>query len=102
MDSLEHDGDGAHEGSGVHGGNGAADALPLPPPVIPPDFVPTRVETEPVKKKVVRVPISRRGLGSKGQKITLLTNHFKVNVTNVDGHFFHYSVSPHCFICLQF
>ncbi|KAJ0083479.1 hypothetical protein Patl1_30201 [Pistacia atlantica] len=92
MDSLEHDGNG--EGNGAHEGNGGVDALPLPPPpVIPPDFVPTRVEPEPVKKKVARVPISRRGLGSKGQKITLLTNHFKVNVTKVDGHFFHYSVS---------
>ncbi|GFY94277.1 argonaute family protein [Actinidia rufa] len=84
MDSVEHD------------GNGAAEALPPPPPV-PPNIVPLQAEPEnvhePVKKKVVRVPTSRRGLGSKGQKIPLLTNHFKVNVTNVDGHFFHYSVS---------
>ncbi|GMG98835.1 hypothetical protein Nepgr_000675 [Nepenthes gracilis] len=28
-----------------------------------------------------------------GQKIQLLSNHFKVNITNVDGHFFHYSVN---------
>ncbi|KAI4382180.1 hypothetical protein MLD38_008177 [Melastoma candidum] len=47
---------------------------------------------EPLKKKVARVPGVRRGLGSKGQKINLLTNHFKVNVKNVEGHFFHYSV----------
>ncbi|PSS21604.1 Protein argonaute like [Actinidia chinensis var. chinensis] len=84
MDSVEHD------------GNGAAEALPPPPPVLP-NIVPLQAEPEnvhePVKKKVVRVPTSRRGLGSKGQKIPLLTNHFKVNVTNVDGHFFHYSVS---------
>ncbi|XP_057480232.1 protein argonaute 4-like [Actinidia eriantha] len=84
MDSLEHE------------GNGATEGLPPPPPV-PPDVVPLRAEpehiSEPVKKKVVRVPIARRGLGSKGQKIPILTNHFKVNVTNVDGHFFHYSVS---------
>ncbi|XP_059625065.1 protein argonaute 4-like isoform X1 [Cornus florida] len=77
-------------------GNGALDSLPPPPP-LPPNVVPVRAEpelaSEPVKKKVVRVPIARRGLGSKGQKTTLLTNHFKVNVTNVDGHFFHYSVS---------
>ncbi|KAA8550054.1 hypothetical protein F0562_001738 [Nyssa sinensis] len=77
-------------------GNGATDALPPPPPV-PANVVPIRAEPEdapePAKKKVVRVPIARRGLGSKGQKIPLLTNHFKVNVTNVDGHFFHYSVS---------
>lgn len=81
-------------------GNGAGNDLPPPPPppaVIPPDIVPERVEHEipppPVKKKVSRVPIARRGPGSKGQKIPLLTNHFKVNVTNLDGQFFHYSVS---------
>ena len=86
MDSLEHE------------GNGATDGLPPPPPV-PPDVVPLRAEpehiSEPAKKKVVRVPIARRGMGSKGQKIPILTNHFKVNVTNVDGHFFHYSVRPY-------
>ncbi|KAI3756681.1 hypothetical protein L1987_56503 [Smallanthus sonchifolius] len=41
----------------------------------------------------MRVPMARRGLASKGQKAQLLTNHFKVNVSNVDGHFFHYSVA---------
>ncbi|XP_037497237.1 protein argonaute 4 isoform X1 [Jatropha curcas] len=76
-------------------GNGSHDALPPPPPVVPPDVVPLRAElpAEPAKKKPARVPMSRRGLGSKGNKIPLLTNHFKVNVTNVDGYFFHYSVS---------
>ncbi|XP_044489091.1 uncharacterized protein LOC123213687 [Mangifera indica] len=60
---------------------------------VPPDFTPTKVEPEPFKRKVVRLPISRRGLGSKGQNIVVLTNHFKVNVTNYsvslsydDGH----------------
>ncbi|KAK7852773.1 protein argonaute 4 [Quercus suber] len=76
-------------------GNGAQEALPPPPPVIPPNVVPVRAEgdqpPEPVKKKVMRVPIARRGLANKGQKIQLLTNHFKVGVNNVDGHFFHYS-----------
>ncbi|XP_030520851.1 protein argonaute 4-like [Rhodamnia argentea] len=78
-------------------GNGAKSDLPPPPPVIPPDIVPERIEPEippqPVKKKVSRVPIARRGLGSKGQKIPVITNHFKVNVTNLDGQFFHYSVA---------
>lgn len=82
--------------SGEPDGNGAGGALPPPPPVIPPNIVPIRAETEqipePVKKKPLRLPIARRGLGSKGQKISLVTNHFKVNVTNLDGHFFHYSV----------
>ncbi|XP_070003658.1 protein argonaute 4 isoform X2 [Nicotiana tabacum] len=71
---------------------GVTEALPPPPP-IPPDFYPAKAEPEPVKKKVLRVPMARRGLGSKGQKIPILTNHFKVNVSNVDGHFFHYSVA---------
>lgn len=73
------------------GMNGAAEGLPPPPPV-PPDFTPAKTELEPVKKKPLRLPMARRGLGSKGQKIQILTNHFKVNVNNVDGHFFHYSV----------
>ncbi|CAN4099094.1 unnamed protein product [Withania somnifera] len=71
---------------------GSTEALPPPPPV-PADFSPAKAETEPVKKKALRVPMARRGLGSKGQKIPILTNHFKVNVTNADGHFFHYSVA---------
>lgn len=78
-------------------GNGASEALPPPPPV-PPNTVPLRVETEfappePVKKKVTRFPMARRGLGTKGQKIQLLTNHFKVTVASVDDYFFHYCVS---------
>ncbi|OAY58827.1 protein argonaute 4 [Manihot esculenta] len=81
MDSFEPDKNGSHQD------------LPPPPPLVPPDVVPLRVEPEPVKKKAVRVPIARRGLGSKGQKIPLVTNHFKVNVTNVEGYFFHYSVA---------
>ncbi|XP_057953427.1 protein argonaute 4-like [Malania oleifera] len=80
MDSFEPDG--ADAGS-----------LPPPPPIIPPDVIPEQAPPEPVKKKVVRVPIARRGIGSRGQKIPLLTNHFKVNVNNLEGHFFHYSVS---------
>ncbi|MCI88414.1 protein argonaute 4-like, partial [Trifolium medium] len=35
----------------------------------------------------------RRGLGSKGTKLPLLTNNFKVNVENTDGDFFQYSVA---------
>ncbi|KAI3795891.1 hypothetical protein L1987_38551 [Smallanthus sonchifolius] len=80
MDSHENDGNGV-----------ASEALPPPPPV-PEDVVPEKA-LEPVKKKVMRVPMARRGLATKGQKVPLLTNHFKVNVSNVDGHFFHYSVA---------
>lgn len=74
-------------------GNGADDTLPPPPPVTP-NIVPIRAEPEPqqIKKKPMRTPIPRKGFGSKGQKIPILTNHFKVNVSGVDGHFYHYSV----------
>ncbi|KAL3349324.1 hypothetical protein AABB24_022451 [Solanum stoloniferum] len=40
-----------------------------------------------------RLPMARQGTGSKGQKIRLLTNHFKVGMNNSDGYFFHYSVA---------
>nr|GFA98267.1 protein argonaute 4-like [Tanacetum cinerariifolium] len=75
-----------------NGNGGAADALP-PSPLVPEDVVPIKAELVPAKKKVMRVPMARRGLGTKGQKAQLLTNHFKVNVSNVEGHFFHYSVA---------
>ena len=77
---------------------------PPPPSVIPPDGVglPVNPEhtSESVKKAMMpkRVPVSRRGFGSRGQKIQLLTNHFKVGISNAGGHFFHYSVS--LFVCL--
>ena len=88
-----------------HDTNGSSvvtdDALPPPPPV-PEDVVPIKADVAVVpieKKKVMRVPMARRGLASKGTKVQLLTNHFKVNVSNVDGHFFHYSV---CVLCSCF
>ncbi|XP_022731155.1 protein argonaute 4-like [Durio zibethinus] len=71
-------------------GSGATGTLPPPLP-LPRNAVPNESESEPAKK-VVRVPMARKGFGSKGQKISILTNHFKVNVGSVDGHFFHYSV----------
>ncbi|CAJ2651952.1 unnamed protein product [Trifolium pratense] len=80
-------------------GNGTEESLPPPPPVVPSDVVPLKAEEvipappEPVKKKITRLPIARRGLGSKGNKIPLLTNHFNVNIGNNDGFFFQYSVS---------
>ncbi|XP_057981140.1 protein argonaute 4B-like, partial [Malania oleifera] len=40
-----------------------------------------------------RLPAARRGLGTKGQKLRLLTNHYKVSMSKSDGHFFHYSVA---------
>lgn len=97
MDSTNGNGNGADlESANV---SEVADALPPPPPVIPPNVEPVRVKTEPAEKKNMRVPMARRGFGSKGQKIQLLTNHFKVNVANLQGHFYHYSV---CFDTVRF
>lgn len=83
--------------NGATNGNGTKESLPPPPPVIPPDVVPLRADQEPmhevIKKKVLRVPIARRGLGTKGQKIPLLTNHFKVGLAKTEGEFCHYSVT---------
>ncbi|KAH0929878.1 hypothetical protein HID58_015605, partial [Brassica napus] len=73
-------------------GSGVSDALPPPPPVIPPNVEPVRVQTEVAVKKNLRVPMARPGFGSKGQKIQLLTNHFGVKVANLQGFFYHYSV----------
>jgi hypothetical protein len=39
-----------------------------------------------------RVPMARRGYGAKGQRIQLLTNHFKVAVPKSNDHFYQYSV----------
>jgi hypothetical protein len=92
MDSFDADTNG--------NGNGKEESLPPPPPVVPSDVVPLKAEEvipsppEPVKKKITRLPIARRGLGSKGNKIPLLTNHFNVNIGNNDGFFFQYSVCP--------
>ncbi|KAL4281556.1 hypothetical protein GQ457_03G044040 [Hibiscus cannabinus] len=80
MDSSEKEGNGA-----------APESLPPPPPV-PPHVVPIKAEPD-AAKKVARLPMARRGIGSKGQKMVILTNHFNVNVGSTDGHFFHYSVS---------
>ncbi|KAI3917030.1 hypothetical protein MKX01_003479 [Papaver californicum] len=69
-----------------------------PPPPIPADVVPQRLdggvpETVPKVSKPKRVPMARNGTGNKGQKIQLLTNHFKVGVSNVEGYFYHYCVT---------
>ncbi|XP_004491186.1 protein argonaute 4-like [Cicer arietinum] len=81
MDSFDTNG---------NGNNG--ESLPPPPPIVPPDVEPVKIEQ--VKKKgPTRVPMARRGLGSKGTKLPLLTNHFKVNVANNDGYFYQYSVA---------
>ncbi|PPD86818.1 hypothetical protein GOBAR_DD16215 [Gossypium barbadense] len=73
MDSFEQEGNGA-----------ALESLPPPPPV-PPDVVPIKAESD--AKKIVRHPMARRGVGTKGQKVTILTNHFKVSVGNNQNNF---------------
>ncbi|KAI3794616.1 hypothetical protein L1987_37248 [Smallanthus sonchifolius] len=63
------------------------EALPPPPPVIPPNFVPQKALGP------NRVPAARRGFGTKGQKISLVTNHFNVKLSNTNDHFYQYSVA---------
>ncbi|KAL8542091.1 hypothetical protein ACS0TY_003087 [Phlomoides rotata] len=65
--------------------DGKLEMLPPPPPVVPPNFVPEKVAN--------RLPMARPGVASKGQRISLLTNHFKVSISRTDGYFYHYSVS---------
>ncbi|CAF1775252.1 unnamed protein product [Brassica napus] len=66
-----------------------AKRLPPPPPVVPPNLVPER---EPIKKTTL-LPMARRGIGSEGVRTPLLTNHFRVNFNNANGHFYRYSVT---------
>ncbi|KAF6146444.1 hypothetical protein GIB67_037744 [Kingdonia uniflora] len=75
----------------------AADSLPPPPPingVVPLKAEPGRFPGQTnISSKPKRVLMSRPGLGTKGQPIQLLTNHFKVVPSKVDNYFYHYSVS---------
>ncbi|XP_073158213.1 protein argonaute 4-like [Henckelia pumila] len=73
-------------------GNGTTESLPPPPP-IPENVTPFMAEPGPALNKVIRHPMARPGRGSRGNKVPILTNHFKVNVKSIDGYFFHYSVA---------
>lgn len=66
--------------------------LPPPPPTIPPNMVPHRASEEPSLPVSDRMPMERPGLGTKGQKLQLLTNHFRVKVGRMDDFFYQYSV----------
>ncbi|XP_043688821.1 protein argonaute 16-like [Telopea speciosissima] len=66
---------------------GGDSVLPPPPPCIPPNVKPEKMEI------AKRSAIIRPGFGSNGRRIQLLTNHFKVNMNAPDGVFFQYSVS---------
>ncbi|XP_061993550.1 protein argonaute 4A-like [Rosa rugosa] len=41
----------------------------------------------------IRVPMKRSGIGSRGKRIPLLTNHFKVGVNKYTDDFYHYSIA---------
>ncbi|CAI9271843.1 unnamed protein product [Lactuca saligna] len=58
-----------------------------PPPPIPPNFIPAKVNES------NRRPMARRELGTKGQRISLLTNHFNVKLSRTNDHFYQYSVA---------
>ena len=70
---------------------GPPSPLPPPPPAIPPNVKPERVTT--TKYTIT----SRRGVGTTGRPIQLLSNHFKVHVDNPDAVFYQYSVCLSCF-----
>ncbi|KAI8031226.1 Protein argonaute 4A [Camellia lanceoleosa] len=65
----------------------AVGSPPLPPPpIILPTVKPEKLDT--LKRSI----ISRRGFGSAGRCISLLTNHFKVSVKSLDEIFYQYNV----------
>ncbi|KAF5769519.1 putative post-transcriptional gene silencing PAZ-Argonaute family [Helianthus annuus] len=64
----------------------ASKALP-PPPVVPPGVVPVKV---PGSRRTL---MARRGFGTRGQRIPLLTNHFNVKLSSTTDHFYQYNVA---------
>ncbi|KAK6123580.1 hypothetical protein DH2020_042669 [Rehmannia glutinosa] len=73
--------------------------LPPPPTKIPPNIVPIKIEPakhpssfERVKPQIF-APVIRPNPGSKGKRVSLLTNHFKVTTANAISDFYHYNVS---------
>lgn len=64
-----------------------SEASPLPlAPSIPPDMKPEKVMPP------TYTIMSRSGVGSKGRRIPLLTNHFRVSVNAPDLIFYQYTV----------
>ncbi|KAJ6319503.1 hypothetical protein OIU78_015011 [Salix suchowensis] len=69
---------------------------PSPPPSVPANVKPKLVEVprHPERPAIPKYSmISRRGVGTSGRHISLLTNHFKVSVNVPDAVFYQYSVS---------
>lgn len=73
--------------------------LPAPPPV--PENVKPELAEIPQQPERAAIPkysiIGRRGVGTSGRRIPLLTNHFKVSVNVPDAVFYQYSVCLPCF-----
>ncbi|KAL2497839.1 Protein argonaute 4 [Abeliophyllum distichum] len=65
----------------------SSEKLPPPPAVLPDNVVPLKAPT------ANRVPMARRSLASRGTKLQLQTNHFKVRLASTKEDFFHYSVN---------
>ncbi|KAL2536860.1 Protein argonaute 4 [Forsythia ovata] len=65
----------------------SSEKLPPPPAVLPDNVVPLKAPS------ANRVPMARRSLASRGTKLQLQTNHFKVRLASTKEDFFHYSVS---------
>ncbi|KAG8378708.1 hypothetical protein BUALT_Bualt07G0013300 [Buddleja alternifolia] len=63
--------------------------LPPPPLKIPPNVVPIRVE--PAKNSSI-FEEKMKPKSSKGKKVSILTNHFKVTMSSAMGDFYHYNI----------
>ena len=72
---------------------GGPPPLPLPPPTIPLNMKPEQVATH---KNTIT---GRLGVESTGQSIQLLSNHFKVDVSDASV-FYQYSVCLSCIFSL--
>ncbi|KAL3635378.1 hypothetical protein CASFOL_019925 [Castilleja foliolosa] len=90
MDHVEQDANGNGDGNEAPA-PAPEEVLPPPPPVFE-NVTPIKAAPEPQLNKTFCVPMARRSLGTKGNKVPILTNHLKVSMSNVDG-FFHYSVA---------
>lgn len=68
---------------------GVPPILPPPPPQIPPNVTPIKIQA---MEKRLALPINAR-LGCKGKPVHLLTNHYKVTIGRPIDDLYHYNVS---------
>ncbi|PIN23080.1 Translation initiation factor 2C (eIF-2C) [Handroanthus impetiginosus] len=66
--------------------------LPPPPTEIPPNVVPIRIQP-PECLWVFEIDVKNPRPGSKGKRVSILTNHFDVSIANPIGDFYHYDLS---------